>query len=184
MPTDRVQARKASVIYAKTLLQAARTSDTVFEVADQLTEVLASFRAAVQLREVLFDASLDAAQRRALAEEAFAGFDVALLGVLGVMIEREDLGLLAKVSELYEREVEDALGIVIIEVTTAVALDEGLREAIRAKYAAQFGAKIALRERLDAALIGGIVLSAHGKRIDASIASQLERTRVTLSNRR
>jgi F-type H+-transporting ATPase subunit delta len=63
-----------------------------------------------------------------------------------------------------------------------VELDDGLRDGIRKKYSAQFGKGVLLREHTDPSLVGGIVLSAHGRRIDASVASQLESARVVLSH--
>jgi F-type H+-transporting ATPase subunit delta len=184
MPTDRLQDRKAAGVYAATLFEAAQATDAVFVVADELDDLYAALIVNFRLREALSNPALSAAGRRALATELFGEYNAALLAVFGVMLERGDLRLLAKLREAYTERVEEALGVVIIEVTTAVALDEALREVIRTKYAAQFGAEVVLRERLDASLLGGIVLSAHGKRIDASVASQLERARVALSDRR
>ena len=66
-------------------------------------------------------------------------------------------------------------------VTTAVELTESLRESITKKLAADLGKGVVLREKVDPAIIGGIVFSTHGQRIDASIASQLENARGVLS---
>jgi F-type H+-transporting ATPase subunit delta len=172
------------MIYAEVLLEAAQVEGTAFEVSGQLRALQKAVRSSIALRETLADRSLPASTRRALLEKVFAGFDPALLVVLGVMIERDDFALLNKLSETYELCAEQALGAVIIDVTTAISLDDGLRTVLRDRFSAQFGCDVLLREQIDPTIIGGIVLSSHGKRIDASVASQLERARVALTTSR
>jgi F-type H+-transporting ATPase subunit delta len=181
MSTDRTLTRKASTIYAEVLLQAARDEGVVFEVSGQLEQVLATIRGNVDLRNTLRDRTIPADTRLRIVREIFAGFNAGLVEVFGVMVERDDLPLLARVNEVYIDLAEQELDSVILDVTTVVELDDALRNSIQKKYSAQFGRGVLLREHIDPALVGGIVLSAHGRRIDASVVSQLESARVVLS---
>jgi F-type H+-transporting ATPase subunit delta len=181
MPTDRTLTRRASAIYAEVLLQAAREESTIFEVSGQLEQMLSVIRGNVEFRNTLTDRTLPAELRLRIAREVFASFDAALLEVLGVMVERNDVLLLSRVSELYIDLAEQELDSIIIDVTTVVELDDALRDSIQKKYSAQLGKGVLLREHIDPTLVGGIVLSAHGRRIDASVSSQLENARVVLS---
>ena len=56
-----------------------------------------------------------------------------------------------------------------------------VREQVKDKLVADLGKDVVLREKVDPAIIGGIVMSSGGLRIDASIASQLENARCVLS---
>jgi F-type H+-transporting ATPase subunit delta len=181
MPTDRTLIRKASTIYAEVLLDAAKSEDTVFAVSGQLAQVLALIKGNLELRNTLTDRTLPKETRAGLVREVFATLDPALLEVLVVMVERDDIQLLAHVNEAYVNLAEDELDSVFIDVTTVIELSEELRDSIRKKYSAQFGRGVLLREHTDPSLVGGIVLSAHGRRIDASVASQLEGARLVLS---
>ncbi|MDR2587292.1 MAG: ATP synthase F1 subunit delta [Coriobacteriales bacterium] len=181
MPIDRTLTRRASIIYAETLLGATSGDDSAFEVSGQLEQVLATVRGSGELRGVLADRTIPAERRSELVREVFAGFNAALLEVLVVMVERGDISLLPRVNEAYIAAAEEALGSVIIDVTTVIALDDGLRDSIKKKYSAQFGKEVLLREHVDPSLVGGIVLSTHGRRIDASVVSQLERARTVLA---
>jgi F-type H+-transporting ATPase subunit delta len=181
MPTDRTLIRKASTIYAEVLLDATRGEDSIFEVSGQLGQVLAIIKGNLELRGTLTDRTLPGEVRAGVAREVFAGLDPALLEVLGVMVERGDIQLLGRVHEVYVDLAEQELDAVFIDVTTVVELDEGLRDHIQKKYSAQFGKGVLLREHVDPSLVGGIVLSAHGRRIDASVVSQLESARLVLS---
>jgi len=114
--------------------------------------------------------------------EVFREYDACLVAVLAVMAERGDMDLLSRVCEEYVSLAEEATGTVMVDVTTVVALTDELRAAIRKKLSAGFeGKDVVLREHIDRSILGGIVMSAHGKRIDASASTQLEQARVVLS---
>ena len=72
----------------------------------------------------------------------------------------------------------------MVDVISAVSLDEHLREVIKNKLSRDLGSDILLREHVDKSILGGIIMSAHGKRLDASMATQLEHARVALSTER
>jgi F-type H+-transporting ATPase subunit delta len=181
MITDRTLAKKASQVYAEVLLEAASVSSDVFEVSGQLEAVYKTIAGTVELRDVLTDRAIEVSTRQGIIRDLFADFDPALLSVLDVMVERGDIRLLNRINEAYVLLAEQALGAVFIDVTTVVELGEELRDSIRKKYSAQFGKDVFLREHVDPSLVGGIVLSTHGRRIDASVASQLENARRVLS---
>ena len=98
------------------------------------------------------------------------------------MVEREDVALLSRVWESYGEQIERKLNVTVVDVTTVVPLDDHLREVITKKAEADLGTKVVLRESIDKSLIGGILMSAKGKRIDASVATQLESARNVLKD--
>ena len=67
-------------------------------------------------------------------------------------------------------------------MTTAVPMDDALREKVRAKTEADLNAPVYLVERIDPSIIGGIMLEVRGKRYDASVRAQLANIRKTLSS--
>ena len=182
MPNDRLLIKREVSTYAEVLLQATQAAGNTFEVAGQAEELVKVLRMSPGLKETLADDTVDLEVRSSIIDEVFKGFDPALLEVFAVMVDRKEMSLLHRVVEEFAQLAEDALGVVIIDVTTVVELDDELRETIKNKFAAQFGKEVMLREHIDPTILGGIVLSAHGKRIDASIATQLEKTRIALSS--
>jgi F-type H+-transporting ATPase subunit delta len=181
MRTSRALAKQIVVAYAGVLFDAAATEGTVDEVSMQLDAVQRAVRSHAPLRDALVDESNTPQQRAASVEGVFAGLNGALVRTLVVMADRGDFGLLGSVADAYGAIAEDKRGVVAVDVTTAVALSDSLRESITKKLAADMGKGVVLRESVDPAIIGGIVFSAHGQRIDASIASQLENARAVLS---
>jgi len=181
MPTDRDRIKKESTVYAEVLLEAATAQNRVFQTSGQLEQVLHVVRGNIELRTTLADHTIDASTRSAIVREIFEGFDPALLSILTVLVERNSIALLSRINEAYLSQAEVALNAVFIDVTTVVSLDDALREQIKAKYSAQFGKDVWLREHIDPSIVGGVILSTHSRRIDASVVSQLESARAVLS---
>jgi F-type H+-transporting ATPase subunit delta len=181
MPTDRNLLIKEAAVYAEVLLDAAKGEGIVFEVSGQLELLLSGTRASIELRTTLADEGIAAQARTAIVTEIFSGVSEIVLKVVNVMFERNDFALLARVSEKYLELAEAELNAIFVDVTTVIALDDQLRQGIKAKYSAQLGKDILLFEHIDPSIVGGIVLSTHGRRIDASVISQLENARNVLS---
>jgi F-type H+-transporting ATPase subunit delta len=181
MKTNSLQTRAKASVYAEVLLEAAKASGKVFDITGDFGELLSIVRGSLELRKTLTDKAISAEDKKALIVEIFKQFSPELLTMFGVMVERQDLSLLSRVYENYAACAEEALNTVFIDVTTVVPLDDELRQQIITKYSSELGRGVMLREHLDPSLLGGIVLSTHGKRIDASVSSQLENARHVLS---
>ena len=181
MPIDRALIRKTVGVYAETLKGSAPDEDAAFALSGELEQILSTIRAHMELRDTLMDHTLPKIARQDILKEIFSDCDPAVLAVLAVMIERGDIHLLPQICERYVELVEEALDAIIIDVATVVELDDRLRDMIKQKYSAQFGRSVLLREHIDPSLVGGIVLSAHGSRIDASVNSLLENARTVLA---
>ena len=89
------------------------------------------------------------------------------------MAERATL-LPSRVWESYGEQVERKLNVTVVDVTTVAARRSPARGLLRRNPEADLGTKVVLRESIDKSPIGGILMSANGKRIDASMTSQLE----------
>lgn len=185
MPTNRHVQKEKVATYASVLLDAALAAggqDAVLEVRDQAERIIRIMRSNMDLSSSLQDSSYTPEQRNSLARNVFAQGHPVLIDVLAVMAERGDFALLSRVWESYGEQVERKLNVTVVDVTTVVPLDDHLREVITKKSEADLGTKVVLRESIDKSLIGGILMSANGKRIDASMTSQLEAARNVLKH--
>lgn len=182
MPTDRNLVKREVATYAQVLLEATRDEDKVHEVEAELSDVVTIVRANTELRDALEDRTIEGAVRAEIVKGVFRDYDPCLVSVLAIMAERADIELLSRMNEEYIVMAEEATNTVVVDVTTVVALTDELRATIKKKLSAGFDGKVVvLREHIDRSILGGIVMSAHGKRIDASASSQLEHARVVLS---
>lgn len=109
-------------------------------------------------------------------------FSPEVLETLAAMQREDDLDLVSQVARQYKEYLDAEDKTVSVTVTTAVPLDDDLREKVRAKAEADLKAPVYLVERVDPSIIGGIMLEARGKRYDASVRAQLANIRKTLSS--
>lgn len=109
-------------------------------------------------------------------------FSPEVLETLAAMQREDDLDLVAQVAKQYKEYLDAEDKTVSVTVTTAVPLDDDLREKVRAKAEADLEAPVYLVERVDPSIIGGIMLEARGKRHDASVRAQLANIHKTLSS--
>lgn len=108
-------------------------------------------------------------------------FSLEVLETLAAMQREGDLDLIDKVFEEYKTLLDTEDDTVSVTITTAVPMDDNLREKVREKTSADLNAPVFLVERVDPSIIGGVVVEARGKRYDASIRAQLTNIRQSLS---
>lgn len=183
MSTNRLAEKEKVVTYASVLLQGALAQgglQKAMSVRDEADTIVRIMRQNPDLVEALKNTAYTAAERAGLVRGTFAGVDSLLTDVLAVMAERGDTDLLTRVCSAYEDAIQQELNVTIVDVTTAVELDNHLREIITNKTSADLGTKVVLREHVDKAMLGGIIMSANGKQIDASVLSKLEAARGVL----
>lgn len=185
MPTNRLVVKEEVATYAAVMFDSANAAggqDAVIEVRDQMEEILRIMNSDMDLSQALSNLDYTAQQRHDLAKAVFADCNPVFTEVMAVMAERGDADLLSRVYEAYGEELGSKLDLCVVDVTTAVSLDDNLRTLITSKAEADLGKKIVLRERIDKSILGGIIMSANGKRIDASMISQINHARQVLKD--
>ena len=183
MPTNRLVVKEEVATYADALFEAVRSVgglDRVLSVRYQMEEIIAIVNADMNVSVALKGADYAPEQRAQLIRGTFADADEVLVDVMAVMAERGDITLLPRVYEAYGRLLADKLNTVVVDVTTVVPLDDELRSTIKQKAETDLGKDVVLRETIDESILGGIIMSTEGKRIDASVISQLNHARFVL----
>ncbi len=183
MPTNRLIVKREVETYASVMFDAAYEAggqDGALEVRNQMDNIIALLNADMKLSSALSDTTYSPQQRNDLAHDVFKGCNPAFVEVAAVMAERGDMNKIYGVFSAYERELDEKLGLCVVDVTTYVPLDDNLRNIVIEKAEADLGKKVALRERIDESILGGIIMSVGGKRIDASVVSQLTHARQVL----
>jgi len=181
MSSERNVNKKKVNAYATALLEGCSSKEQLFEVTGELKQTVRLITESTDLQRVLtVDPILTASDRAGLVEKLFE-VSAPLMTILKVIAERRELALVHRINDEFIYLAEDSLGAIIVDVTTAIPLDNELRDIIKKKLVLDFNQDVLLRERVDSSIIGGVILSTHGKRIDASIASLLHLARRVLS---
>lgn len=160
--------------YAKALFELGSKAGLRDELAEELSSLVAYVNGHRDLETFVTSAAIDPGARRASIEKIFRGrANDLLVDFLQVLNKKERLPLLEQVSRQYRLAVEAVLQQVEVAVTTAAALTEPLREALVAALRTYTGRSPILTERVDSALVGGMVVYVGDEKIDFSIRRRL-----------
>lgn len=171
--------------YARVLFDLAALSDSVDAANDGLRGVVAAVRGNIDLREALSDTGIPAEKKRDVLRDIFAG-DVSpeTLAVVTLMVDRGLTDKLGDLARLFSEIAEVERGIVVVDVTTAIELNDALRTSLSEKLSTALGRKVSLRESVDASILGGIVIRVAGRVLDGSVTTQLDELRTALTTAR
>ncbi len=183
MKTNRLLVNGKIEAYSKTLVeniyeQSGR--EELVEARSQLRALIRELRSNPLFIQVLKDDTLTEEQLSGLIVNGFAGFNATLLQVVGVMAARHDMDLLPRVFHAYNRLMAEEYNLVAVDVTTAVSLDDHLRDVIKRKVHDEIGKDAIINERINKEMLGGIIMTVQGKRIDASVRAQMNKARIEL----
>lgn len=183
MPTNRHIAKAEANLYASTLIDALNEAggmDAIMAARSQMETIIAYNRSHVELHEALSPAKTTPEQRAGLIKSVFSTCEPALQSVLAVMAERDDFERLSHVYNMFDSQIAEKFNLSVVDVITRVELDDHLRDVIKRKASADLGTDIVLNETVDPNMLGGIIMSANGQRIDASVNTLLEGARTAL----
>ena len=160
--------------YARAAFGYARESGALDAFSDML-EMAAVLVESPRLRALLGDPRLGRA-RRAEMLETIGGdrFDESMRQLLRVLGERDRLPVLPEVREQFEELRAEHEQRLTAEVVSARELDPAQQERIRAALAERTGQTVELVSKIDEQLLGGAVVRAGDRALDASLQRRLQ----------
>ena len=171
-------------VWADSLFALAAESGSEDELLGELEGLVELLDRQPTLANLLESPAIDTEAKRALLEKALRGRSSDLLvDALQVMRRKGRLVLLRAVAQTYRAEWLARRHKVEVRVTSAVALSEALREALRLAAAERTNRQPILVERVDPELLGGLVVAIGDEKIDCSVSTELEKMQVALLDR-
>ncbi len=137
-----------------------------------------------ELSKVLSSPAVPASKKRALAETLAAQLGVSpeVSRLLGVMGDRDRLGLVAAVASAFEARVMQERQILQADVTTAVPLTSERAAALAAALGRATGGTVKIDAHVDPSIVGGVVARVGSTVFDGSVTRQLEIMKTQLIN--
>ncbi|KAF0227551.1 MAG: F-type H+-transporting ATPase subunit [Beijerinckiaceae bacterium] len=170
--------------YASALFELAREAKAL----DKVNAALDSFTAMLDgspdldrlVRNPVFTADEQVAALTALL--AKAKIDGLAANFLKLVAAKRRLFAVRGMIAGYRALVAEEQGIVSAEVTVAAPLSDKNRTAVLQALESQAGKKIALTEKVDPAIIGGLVVKMGSRMIDASLKTKLNAMKIAMNN--
>jgi F-type H+-transporting ATPase subunit delta len=170
----------AARVYAAALYDAAKEAGRTSEVDHDLRALLGELSDNRLLLHALANPAIPReAKKRVLAQVLQDSEPLVRNGAL-VLIDHGRVNLIADMASAYAELIAAEERILIVEVTTAVALDDAQVGALRERVSAAVGHEAKVVATVDPEIIGGLVLKARGVLLDASIRRRLEDIRLAL----
>ena len=166
-------------VYGQSLYELAKDEGISREIGEQLTVLQKSFGEEPDFIRLLSNPSLSKPERCRILDTSFRGsvhpYVLKILTEKGYIRHFSDC--CDAFSELYNRD----NGILKVTAVTAVALTPAQEEKLTGKLSQITGKTIALHNRIDPAVLGGVRLDYDGQRLDDTVSHRLDAIRELLN---
>lgn len=164
--------------YAQSMLELANEQNQAEALGDELGALRQLISENPSFQEILTNPSISTDERAHLLGNTFRDrISPLLFSTLGVLNQKNRLGLLEQVAQGYDELLRRQLGRIEVDITVARELSADQLEKARGDISKALGKDAVIRQHVDEAVIGGAVLQVGDKLIDASVRYQLEAMR-------
>ena len=129
------------------------------------------------LQFFFFSPSLSSDEKKQGLHSAVSGADDLVQNFLELLIENHRMPAIHRIRRTYDSLWREHNKLLPVQITSAVALDEGVVRRVSEEISRQTGRQVELTTRVDDSVLGGLVLQVGNQILDASIRSRLERLR-------
>jgi ATP synthase F1 delta subunit len=173
--------QEAARVYAEALFDVAKDKGKLDAVRDELAQFVDAVDGNRELQVFFFSPYFSSAEKVAGLKRAVSDADAELVNFLELLIEKQRMPEIFRIrrqlDELWKHENRR----IDVTVTSAVTLEPSVVEKVGEEIERQTGQKVELSSRVDAEILGGIVLQVGNKVLDASIRSRLEKLRKSVA---
>ena len=171
----------AARVYAEALFEVAKEKGKLDAIRDELGQFSDALDGDRELQVFFFSPYFSSAEKVAGLKRAVSGADQELLNFLELLIEKgrmpEVFRIRRQLDELWKKENRR----IDVTVTSATELDPAVIAKIGEEIERQTDQKVELASRVDAEILGGIVLQVGNMVLDASIRARLEKLRKSVA---
>ena len=168
--------------YAAALADVAVERKNSETVKRNLAAFVEAFSSIADLRNALESPALNAeVKRKVIAEVAGKmGLDVAVRNFIYLVVDHRRTEVLPEIEQAFLSELNERLGIVDAEVTSAHELNDDEKRQLSTVLEQRTGKRVEARFQIDGALLGGAVVRLGSTIYDGSVRDQLKRLREQL----
>jgi F-type H+-transporting ATPase subunit delta len=125
---------------------------------------------------LLMDAKVTYAEKEKVLKGRLGEMDPLAMKLIFMLVEKQKIDIIEEITDEYQRLLDSYHGIEgaeVVEVTTAIPLEEKDRLDLAKRLTDIVKKPIVLKDKVDADMIGGIIIRIGDKLIDGSIRSKL-----------
>jgi F-type H+-transporting ATPase subunit delta len=171
--------------YAGALFDVAQKNGTLDRAEQQLATFVALMDQHAELRRVLETPALPAQKKRAIVDALLAKVGESEIGgevrqLLRMLADRDRFAVLPDITASFADRLRQSRRLLQAEITTAVPLPAAQRAPLAEALTRAAGSELTITEKVDPAIIGGVVARVGSLVFDGSVTRQLEKMRQKL----
>ena len=167
-------------VYAEALFEAASETGKVEAVRRDLTAFAGAVGSNAALGVFFADDEIGAVDKTRAVLDLTDGGEPLVRNFLRLLIDKDRESILDEMTSLFVRRVEDASGVVKVELTTARPLAPETQDEVRRNLEASLAKSVDMTVTVDEEILGGVKLRIGDRIADASIRHSLDELRVRL----
>jgi len=161
--------------YSKALYEIGEENDNLFELYDEIKELLKTIKENGELHQALFHQRVLVEEKQRLFKRVFEDkLSNDIYKFMMLLIKKRRIYFLETIVEEFRRQVYKHENIITVEVTTAIEMSSEMKEKLKNKLNEHVNKKIEMEEYRDPDIIGGMIIKIGDYLIDGSIKSKLE----------
>ena len=171
-----------AIRYATSLLEMALEKENLDQVANDMAYMYQTAEENDELVSLFKSPIVDASKKLEIIKQIFDQFEGLTMEFVELVVKNQREDHLKDISGTFGDLVKAHKGIVPVELVTATKLDDATRKNILAKVEASVSGTLEVSEVIDPEIIGGFVVRMGDRRIDASVSSQFNKLKQTLTH--
>ncbi|MFN8005542.1 MAG: ATP synthase F1 subunit delta [Terriglobia bacterium] len=170
--------------YAKALVDVCLKQKVQDHVAADLQAFEELLNAHAELRAMYLNPAIPVPKKKAITTQVLQHFSFAQAtsNFIQIMVDHHRIGYMAAIRRAFHQLLNEQLGVVQAEVTTATDLDAATQERLLTKLKALTGKNVVLKFTKDPGIIGGLVTRIGDTIYDGSIRQRLNTLKAQLSS--
>ncbi len=169
-------------VYGQSLYELAKDEGISREIGEQLTVLQKSFGEEPDFIRLLSNPSLSKPERCRILDTSFRGsVHPYVLNFMKILTEKGYIRHFSDCCDAFSHLYNRDNGILKVTAVTAVALTPAQVEKLTGKLSQITGKTIALHNRIDPAVLGGVRLDYDGQRLDDTVSHRLDAIRELLN---
>lgn len=167
--------------YAEALMAVAQEQNLTEKFGEDVASLLNLLQTSPELNTFITSPIVKGEDKKAVLKQISQGIDPFITSFLMILVDRRRIVVLEGICQHFRTLIRKLNQIVLAEVTSAVELTDGQKQAVVDQVKSITQAQdVELVTKIDPELIGGVIIKVGSQVIDASLRGQLRRLSISL----
>ena len=173
---------RAATRYAKAILDTATSKSVALEVSNDMELIATTIAGNHELTNFIQNPTISVEVKESALLEVFASVNQVTKAMFHLLFVNKRFEILETIALEFNKLFDEANGVQVAYVTTAIALTPELEDKVLDKIKTFSDKKITIKNTIDASIIGGFILRIGDNQYNASVANRLQVLKRELSN--